>query len=50
MLFFDDESRNIIDLTTILGVVSVLIEDGVKKQVVHDGIKIFTQSGDLAKQ
>ncbi|XP_030745979.1 magnesium-dependent phosphatase 1-like [Sitophilus oryzae] len=37
MIFFDDESRNIYDINR-LGVVSILVRNGVNKQVVENGI------------
>ncbi|RWS31451.1 hypothetical protein B4U80_03004, partial [Leptotrombidium deliense] len=40
MLFFDDEYRNIKDLNA-KGVVSILVNKGVSKQVVKDGILEF---------
>lgn len=40
MLFFDDESRNIYDINR-LGVVSILVKNGVTKQVVEMGIQKY---------
>lgn len=40
MLFFDDEHRNIIDLNKI-GVVSILVEDGMTFQELERGIEEF---------
>ncbi|XP_060520996.1 magnesium-dependent phosphatase 1-like [Cylas formicarius] len=40
MLFFDDEHRNISDLSN-LGVTSILVHNGVNKKVVDDGIRQF---------
>ena len=42
MIFFDDENRNIRDLSA-KGVVSILVERGVTKKVVNDGIKRFVE-------
>lgn len=40
MLFFDDEHRNIRDLEQ-LGVVSILVEDGISLEVVEKGMEIY---------
>ncbi|ENN75585.1 hypothetical protein YQE_07928, partial [Dendroctonus ponderosae] len=40
MLFFDDENRNITDITR-LGVVSILVKNGVSKSVVENGIQKY---------
>lgn len=40
MLFFDDEDRNIKDLTKV-GVTSILVRDGVNRKVVQNGISRF---------
>ncbi|KAK9874939.1 hypothetical protein WA026_005756 [Henosepilachna vigintioctopunctata] len=42
MLFFDDEHRNIRDLEEI-GVVSVLVENGVTHEVIQGGLKKYQQ-------
>lgn len=41
MLFFDDEQRNITDLER-LGVVSILVKNGMTIQVLMDGLKTFS--------
>jgi len=41
MLFFDDEHRNIVDLER-LGVVSILVKNGMTMQVLMDGLKKFS--------
>lgn len=41
MLFFDDEYRNIVDLEQ-LGVVSVLVKNGMTMQVLMNGLNKFT--------
>ncbi|KAI4502741.1 hypothetical protein M0802_001785 [Mischocyttarus mexicanus] len=43
MLFFDDEQRNITDLKKI-GVLSILVENGVTHEVINNGLKIFAKS------
>lgn len=40
MLFFDDENRNIVDLTK-LGVLSILVKDGVSHAVIKQGLDKF---------
>lgn len=40
MMFFDDEQRNIDDVSN-LGVVSVYVRDGVSKELVEEGMQIF---------
>ncbi|XP_043468572.1 magnesium-dependent phosphatase 1-like [Leptopilina heterotoma] len=40
MLFFDDEQRNIVDLTK-LGVLSILVKDGVSHAVIKQGLDKF---------
>ncbi|XP_019873486.1 magnesium-dependent phosphatase 1 [Aethina tumida] len=40
MIFFDDEQRNISDLTKV-GVLSILVRDGVTKKLVEDSISKF---------
>ena len=42
MIFFDDEDRNIKDLTA-KGVVSILVNNGVDKNVTNEGIKRFVE-------
>ena len=42
MLFFDDEHRNIRDLEGI-GVVSILVQKGVTKNVIKEGLKAFAE-------
>ncbi|XP_076263938.1 magnesium-dependent phosphatase 1-like [Rhynchophorus ferrugineus] len=42
MIFFDDESRNIYDINR-LGVVSILVKNGVNKLVVDNGIKQYVR-------
>lgn len=42
MLFFDDEHRNIRDLTQ-KGVVSIFVESGVNTEVIHAGLKQFAK-------
>ncbi|XP_015509446.1 magnesium-dependent phosphatase 1 [Neodiprion pinetum] len=42
MLFFDDEQRNIKDLTK-MGVTSILVRNGVNKEVVQNGLRQFAQ-------
>ncbi|CAH0547362.1 unnamed protein product [Brassicogethes aeneus] len=42
MLFFDDEQRNIFDLTKI-GVASILVKDGVNKKVIEESLPKFLQ-------
>lgn len=41
MLFFDDENRNISDLER-LGVVSILVKNGMTIKVLMDGLKTFS--------
>ncbi|XP_043286517.1 magnesium-dependent phosphatase 1-like [Venturia canescens] len=41
MIFFDDEHRNIEDLTKV-GVLSILVENGVTKKVIEEGLNKFT--------
>lgn len=43
ILFFDDESRNIRDLSAI-NVCSILVHDGVTMEVVRKGIQIFVET------
>lgn len=40
MLFFDDEDRNIHDLSNV-GVVSILVRNGINKKLIENGIKEF---------
>lgn len=40
MMFFDDEHRNIVDISK-LGVVSVFVKEGVSKNVLEEGMKLF---------
>ena len=40
MIFFDDEQRNIKDLRGV-GVCSVLVKDGVNKEVIKQGLRKF---------
>lgn len=40
MIFFDDEQRNINDVSK-LGVVSIFVRDGVSKNVIEEGMKQF---------
>ena len=40
MIFFDDEQRNISDLTKV-GVLSILVRNGVTHKVIQDGLKEF---------
>ncbi|XP_055934491.1 magnesium-dependent phosphatase 1-like [Argiope bruennichi] len=40
MLFFDDEQRNISDLRAI-GVTSILVPDGVNKQIIEEALRSF---------
>ncbi|KAI0218846.1 Magnesium-dependent phosphatase 1 [Lamellibrachia satsuma] len=40
MLFFDDEQRNITDLSKI-GVVCILLHDGVSKEIIKQGLRTF---------
>ena len=42
MLFFDDEQRNIRDLTQ-KGVVSIFIESGVSTEIIYAGLKKFAK-------
>ncbi|XP_033221553.1 magnesium-dependent phosphatase 1-like isoform X2 [Belonocnema kinseyi] len=42
MLFFDDESRNIADLTK-LGVLSILVKNGVSHAVIKEGLAQFSR-------
>ncbi|XP_063986034.1 magnesium-dependent phosphatase 1-like [Diachasmimorpha longicaudata] len=42
MIFFDDEPRNIRDLTE-AGVLSILVKDGVTHEVVKEGLEKFAQ-------
>lgn len=42
MLFFDDESRNIVDINKI-GAVAVLVRDGVSFNVIENGLKEFVK-------
>lgn len=41
MIFFDDEQRNISDLTKV-GVLSILVPDGLTHKVVQEGIQRFS--------
>lgn len=41
MIFFDDEQRNIVDLER-LGVVSILVKNGMTMQVLMNGLKKFS--------
>jgi len=41
MIFFDDEHRNIVDLER-LGVISVLVKNGMTMKVLMDGLKKFS--------
>ena len=41
MIFFDDEGRNIRDVSE-LGVLSILVKNGVTKKVVNDAIQQFS--------
>lgn len=43
MIFFDDEQRNINDLNKI-GVLSILVENGVTHEVISNGLKRFAKS------
>lgn len=43
MLFFDDEHRNIVDLER-LGVISVLVKNGMTMKVLMDGLKKFSDA------
>lgn len=43
MLFFDDEHRNIVDLQH-LGVVSILVRNGMTMQVLMNGLKEFSDA------
>ncbi|GFY62363.1 magnesium-dependent phosphatase 1, partial [Trichonephila inaurata madagascariensis] len=40
MLFFDDEQRNILDLKRV-GVTSILVPDGVNKQIIEEALQNF---------
>lgn len=40
MIFFDDEDRNIRDISN-LGVVSIFVKNGVTKQVIESGISKY---------
>ncbi|XP_044253642.1 magnesium-dependent phosphatase 1-like [Tribolium madens] len=42
MIFFDDESRNIRDVSK-LGVLSILVNNGISRKVVDDAIEQFTK-------
>ncbi|XP_057658278.1 magnesium-dependent phosphatase 1-like [Diorhabda carinulata] len=42
MIFFDDESRNIVDVGGI-GVTSILVTDGVNRKIVEEGIRRFAR-------
>ncbi|KAJ8959454.1 hypothetical protein NQ318_022147 [Aromia moschata] len=42
MMFFDDEQRNVHDISR-MGVVSVFVTDGVSRKVVEDGLNIFSK-------
>lgn len=43
MLFFDDEQRNIVDLER-LGVISILVKNGMTIKVLMDGLKKFSDT------
>lgn len=43
MVFFDDEHRNIADLEK-MGVISVLVKDGMTMKVLMDGLKKFSDT------
>lgn len=40
MMFFDDEQRNISDVSK-LGVTSIFVRDGVSKNVIEEGMQMF---------
>lgn len=42
MLFFDDESRNILDISR-LGTVAILVEEGVDNNVIEEGLREFVK-------
>lgn len=42
MIFFDDEYRNIRDITSI-GVCSILVDEGVDSNVIADGLKKYAE-------
>lgn len=42
MIFFDDEQRNISDLTKV-GVLSILVKDGVTNNVIKKGLEEFAK-------
>lgn len=42
MIFFDDEDRNIQDITR-LGVLSILVRNGVTQKVVENGLAEYTR-------
>jgi len=43
MIFFDDEQRNIVDLER-LGVVSILVKNGMTMPVLINGLKKFSDA------
>ncbi|KAG5883830.1 hypothetical protein JTB14_033751 [Gonioctena quinquepunctata] len=47
MIFFDDEQRNIRDISE-LGVVSILVKDGVSKAEIEEGKKRLTATFDIS--
>ena len=42
MIFFDDEQRNITDLRTV-GVLSILVKDGVNKRVIEEALNKYAK-------
>lgn len=40
MMFFDDDHRNISEVTK-LGVVSIIVRQGITKQVIEEGMQKF---------
>ncbi|XP_046384305.1 magnesium-dependent phosphatase 1-like [Ischnura elegans] len=48
MLFFDDEMRNIRDVST-LGVTCIFVQDGTTESVVENGLKEFSKNAESAE-
>lgn len=42
IIFFDDEGRNIRDVSE-LGVLSIMVKNGITKELVKDGLKMFAK-------
>lgn len=49
MLFFDDEYRNKVDLDKI-GVLMIMVEDGVNNELIKKGLRDYASSSSSSKQ